>query len=62
MDFKGLAEWIEASVCASCKQGYTCDEYDCAQARKIAELLKKMVPFKGTGEDGKQVKGWLVPE
>ena len=62
MDLKQLAEWIEARLCNNCKQGYTCDDFDCEQARKISEMLKRMTPFNGTDSQGKQVKGWLIPE
>jgi hypothetical protein len=62
MDLKQLAEWVEARICAPCKQGYTCDDFDCDQAKKIAEILRRMVPFKGRDDHGKDVSGWLVPD
>ncbi len=62
MDLKQLAEWVEASICSSCKQGYTCDDFDCDQAKKIADILRRMVPFRGKDSDGKAVTGWLVPD
>ncbi|HMK37441.1 MAG TPA: hypothetical protein VK463_20375 [Desulfomonilaceae bacterium] len=62
MDTKQLAEWVEERICGPCKQGYTCDDYGCEQARKIADILRKMTPFRGKSEDGKSVTGWLVPE
>jgi hypothetical protein len=62
MDLKQLAEWVEASICASCKQGYTCDDFGCDQAKKIADILRRMVPFRGKDGDGKDVTGWLVPD
>lgn len=62
MDLNALAEWIEERMCGPCKQGYTCDDYGCEQARKIADILKRMVPFTGKSEDGKEVTGWFVPK
>ncbi len=62
MDLKQMAEWIEERICAPCKQGHTCDDYDCEQARKIADILRRMVPFKGKSDDGKEVSGWFVPK
>ncbi len=62
MDPKQLAEWIEATLCSNCKQGYTCDNFDCEQAKKIADMLRRMTPFKGTDSQGKQVSGWVIPE
>jgi len=62
MDLKQLAEWIDATLCSNCKQGYTCDNFDCEQAQKIADILRRMTPFKGTDSQGKQVSGWLVPD
>ena len=59
---KEMALWIDAKICSSCHQGYTCDEYDCEQARKIADILKRMTAFKGKDSEGKDVSGWLVPE
>ena len=62
MDLKQLAEWVEARICAPCKQGYTCDDFECDQAKKIADILRRMVPFKGRDSNGKDVAGWLVPD
>jgi len=62
MDLVQLSEWIETRICSSCRQGYTCDDYGCQQATKIADLLRRMVPFKGTDSEGKAVSGWFVPE
>jgi hypothetical protein len=62
MDLKQLAEWVEARICAPCQQGYTCDDFDCDQAKKIADILRRMVPFKGRDDHGKDVSGWLVPD
>jgi hypothetical protein len=62
MDTKQLAEWVEARICLPCKQGYTCDDWECEQARKIADILKRMVPFRGKNSEGKDVSGWFVPE
>lgn len=62
MDAKQLATWVEARICDPCKQGYTCDDFECEQARTIADLLKRMVPFIGNDIDGNAVSGWLVPE
>lgn len=62
MDMKQLAEWIDARICRACKDGYTCDDFDCEQARKIADLLKRMVRFEGKASGGKDVSGWLVPD
>lgn len=60
MDVKQLAEWIDARICGQCKQGYTCDDFDCDQAKQIAELLKRMAPFEGKDASGNPVSGWLV--
>ncbi len=62
MDLKQLAEWVEARICDPCKQGYTCDNYECDLAKKIADMLRRMVPFKGKDMDGNDVSGWLIPE
>jgi hypothetical protein len=62
MDTKQLAEWVEARICLPCKQGYTCDDWECEQARKIADILKRMVPFQGKNGEGKDISGWFVPE
>jgi len=62
MDTKQLAEWVEARICLPCKQGYTCDDWECEQARKIADILKRMVPFQGKNSEGKDISGWFVPE
>jgi hypothetical protein len=62
MDVKQMAEWIEERLCSNCKQGYTCDDYGCEQARKIADLLRRMTPFEGKDSEGNEVSGWLVPE
>ncbi len=62
MDTKQLAEWIDTRICLPCKQGYTCDDWECEQARTIAEILKRMVPFKGKDDQGRDVSGWLIPE
>jgi hypothetical protein len=62
MDLKQLAEWVEARICTPCKQGYTCDDFECDQAKKIADILRRMVPFKGQDSDGKDVAGWLAPD
>jgi hypothetical protein len=62
MDLKQLAEWMEEMVCGPCKQGYTCDNFGCEQAKKIADMLRRMVPFKGKDSEGKDVSGWLVPD
>lgn len=62
MDTKQLAEWIDARICNPCKQGYTCDDFECEQAKTIADLLKRMVPFTGKDSDGKDVSGWLVSQ
>ena len=62
MDTRDVAEWVDARICGQCKQGYTCDDWECEQARKIAEMLRKMVPFTGRDVSGHEVSGWLVPE
>ncbi len=62
MDTKQLAEWVDTRICAPCKQGYTCHDWECEQARKIADLLRRMVHFKGVDAEGKGVSGWLVPD
>jgi len=62
MELNQMTEWIEARICGPCKQGYTCDEFDCEQALKIAGILRKMVPFRGKDNQGKDVSGWFVPE
>lgn len=62
MDTRALAEWIDARICSQCKQGYTCDDWECEQARKIADMLRKMAPFTGRDGSGKEVSGWLIPE
>ncbi|MBI5248463.1 MAG: hypothetical protein HY912_03115 [Desulfomonile tiedjei] len=62
MDLKQMAEWIEAMICAPCKEGYTCDNYECEQAKKIADMLRRMEPFKGKDLHGNEVSGWLVPD
>ncbi|MBI4964314.1 MAG: hypothetical protein HY913_13640 [Desulfomonile tiedjei] len=62
MDLKELAEWIEARLCSNCRQGYTCDNFDCEQGKKIADMLKRMIPFKGTDSQGKPVSGWLISD
>ncbi|MEW6529483.1 MAG: hypothetical protein AB1473_01525 [Thermodesulfobacteriota bacterium] len=61
MDFKELAEWIETRLCSDCKQGYTCDHFDCEQGKKVAELLRRLTPFRGRDEQGRDVSGWLIP-
>lgn len=61
MDTNQLAEWIDARICGPCKQGYTCDDFDCEQAKSIADILKRMGPFEGKDRDGNDVTGWLVP-
>lgn len=61
MDIKQSAEWIEERICGPCKQGYTCDDFGCEQARNIADMLKRMVPFKGKDSEGKDVSGWFFP-
>jgi hypothetical protein len=60
MDVKRLAEWIDARICGTCKQGYTCDDFDCEQAREIADILKKLVPFEGKDADGNNVSGMIA--
>jgi hypothetical protein len=62
MDLVQLSEWIEFRLCSPCRQGYTCDEYGCDQATKIADLLKRMAPFKGTDSQGNAVTGWFMSE
>jgi hypothetical protein len=62
MDTQELAEWIDARICSQCRQGYTCDDWECEQARKIADMLRKMVPFTGRDVSGQDVSGWLIPE
>jgi hypothetical protein len=62
MDFKNLAEWVEERLCGECKRGYTCEHYECDQAKQIAGMLRKMTPFRGRDSEGKEVSGWLVPE
>ncbi len=62
MDFKQLALWLEEMMCGPCKQGYTCDSYDCEQARKIADLLNRMIRFSGKDINGNDVSGWLIPD
>jgi len=62
MDFQQLAEWIEERLCSNCRQGYTCDNFECEQGKKIADMLRRMIPFKGKDSQGKEVSGWLVPE
>ncbi|MBI5570978.1 MAG: hypothetical protein HY914_13625 [Desulfomonile tiedjei] len=59
---KDMALWIDARICGSCHQGYTCNEYDCEQARKIADMLSRMTVFKGKDSEGKDVSGLLVPD
>jgi hypothetical protein len=60
MDMRALAQWIEAKICGPCNQGYTCEDFDCEQARKISELLNKLEEFEGTDKNGQEVKGWLA--
>lgn len=62
MDLNNLADWIEERLCGDCKRGYTCDNYECEQAKLIAGMLRRMIPFKGRDSEGKEVSGWLVPE
>ncbi len=62
MDTKQLAEWVEARICLPCKQGYTCDNWECEQARIIADMLKRMVPFQGKDSEGKDISGWFISE
>jgi len=62
VNLKDMAEWLEESLCGDCKRGYTCDSHGCEQARQIADLLKRMTPFKGRDSEGKEVTGWLIPE
>jgi hypothetical protein len=57
-----MAEWIDARICSPCKQGYTCDDFECEQAKKIADILRRMEPFKGRDSAGNEVAGWFVPE
>ncbi|MDQ7785086.1 MAG: hypothetical protein RDU20_19530 [Desulfomonilaceae bacterium] len=61
METKQMAEWIEEQMCGQCKQGYTCDDFGCEQARIIADMLRRMVPFKGKDSEGNDVNGWFVP-
>jgi len=62
MDTRQLAEWIDTRICLPCKQGYTCDDWECAQARAIADILKRLVRFKGKDSEGKDVSGWFLPD
>ncbi|MEW6140557.1 MAG: hypothetical protein AB1733_20230 [Thermodesulfobacteriota bacterium] len=62
MNTQQMAEWVDARLCNQCRQGYTCDDYDCEQAKKVSEILRKMVPFAGKDRSGNEVSGWLVPE
>jgi hypothetical protein len=62
MDPKELAAWIDAKICGPCHQGYTCDDFDCSRAKEVAEILKRMAPFKGKDSSGHDVTGWFVPE
>lgn len=62
MDLNNLAEWIDKKICGPCKDGYTCQDFDCEQAQKIAVLLKSMVPFTGQDSEGNHVTGWFAPE
>jgi hypothetical protein len=52
MDTKRLAEWVEARICLPCKLGYTCDNWEYEQARKISDILKRTAPFKGKDDQG----------
>lgn len=60
MDMRALATWIDAKICGPCKQGYTCDDFDCQQARDISDLLNKLEEFEGRDKEGREVKGWLA--
>ncbi len=60
MDTKALAEFVETRLCHDCRQGYTCEHYDCEQGMKVADLLKRMEPFQGKDGDGNAVSGWLI--
>jgi hypothetical protein len=62
MDTKQLAEWIDMKICGPCRQGYTCDHFDCSQAKIVADILTHMAPFQGKDVDGKEVSGWFMPE
>lgn len=62
MDTASLAEYIETKLCNDCRQGYTCNHFECEQGKKVADMLRKMEPFKGTDENGRPVSGWLIPE
>ncbi len=62
MNHKDMALWIDSKICGSCHQGYVCDDFGCEQARQIADILNRMVPFKGKDTNGTEVSGWLVPD
>ena len=62
MDARQLADWVDARMCGPCRQGYTCDDYGCDQATKIADILKRMVPAKGKDRSGARVRGWFLSE
>lgn len=60
MDTRALAQWIDAKICGPCKQGYTCDDFDCEQAKEISKLLNSLEEFEGKDNSGKEVRGWLA--
>ena len=62
MNHQEMALWIDSKICGPCHQGYVCDDFDCEQARYIADMLSRMVHFKGTDTNGTDVSGWLVPD
>lgn len=62
MNFGEMAEWVETKLCSDCRQGYTCDQYECEMGRKVADILRRLAPFRGKDSDGKDVSGWLVSE
>lgn len=62
MNHQEMAQWIDAKICGPCHEGYVCNDFDCEQARNIADMLSRMVPFKGVDDNGTRINGWLVPD
>jgi hypothetical protein len=61
MTHQEMAQWIDSRIWGPCHQGYVCDDFDCEQARYLADMLSRMVPSKGTDDNGTRISGWLVP-
>ncbi len=62
MEPNAAAEWVLKRACGPCRKNNSCNHKACIEAKEIHDMLKSAVRVTDKISDGRQIKGWLIPE